>query len=67
MIISGRPKTGRPSAGSYREGRGKKLCIRVSDDDIYRLNKLCNHFQMTKSDYLIMCIREGFGEINEQK
>lgn len=60
MIISGRVKTGRPKSGSYREGRGRKLCIRISEEDLKKLGKVCEYFQMSKSDYVIMSIREGF-------
>lgn len=65
MIVgSGRPRTGRPKRGSYREGRDRKICIRIGEEDLKRLEKVSGYFQMTKSDYLIMCIREGFGEMN---
>lgn len=64
MIVKGKPATGRPKSGSYREGRDRKLCIRISEEDIRRLEKLCGYFQMTKSDYVIMSIREGFKEVD---
>jgi len=60
MIGSGKPKTGRPKKGDYREGRDKKLCIRVSKDDLNMLERICETYQITKSDYIIMAIKEGF-------
>jgi len=68
MIIgSGKPTTGRPHSGSYREGRDKKLCIRVSDDDIFMLNKVCESLGMTKSDFIIMSISDCFRSLGEIK
>lgn len=65
MILgSGRPKTGRPELGSHREGRNRKLCIRISDDDLQRLNYICETFGITKSDYIIGAIRNGVDMID---
>ena len=65
MIGSGKPKSGRPKRGSYREGRGRKLCIRISDEDLRKLDKICERYQITKSDFIIMSIKEGFREMGK--
>ena len=64
MIGSGKPKTGRPETGSPREGRNRKLCIRISDDDLKLLNHICDTFGITKSDYIILSIRNGVDTID---
>ena len=63
MLGAGKPRTGRPEKGSYREGRDKKLCVRVSDSDINMLNRICEAYQITKSDFIIMSIKEGFSKL----
>ena len=63
MIFSGRPTTGRPKKGSHREGRDRKLCIRVDDDTIRKLEKVASYYGMTKSDLIIFSIDERFREI----
>jgi len=63
MIGSGRPKTGRPKDGSYRQGRNKKLCIRLSDGDLRKLEEVCNYYYISKSDFLIDAITSAFKEV----
>lgn len=68
MIIgSGKPTTGRPKRGNYREGRDKKICIRVSEEDIFMLNRICDSFGMTKGDFIISSIRDAFYRVGEMK
>lgn len=59
MLGSGKPKTGRPRRFSDREGRSKKLCIRISEGDLKLVEKGAKMYGMTKTDFVIMCIREG--------
>ena len=67
MIIgSGKPRTGRPKRGSYREGRGRKLCIRVSDEDLKLLKFVCDIYGITKSDFVIWTIREEVRMIGKE-
>lgn len=67
MIVGvGKPTTGRPGRGNYREGRNKKICIRVSEEDIFMLNRVCNSLGMTKSDFIISSIRDAFFCIKHQ-
>lgn len=56
MIISGRPRTGRPKKGSYREGRNRQLCIRIDETSLRKLERLAEHFGMTKSDLILFLI-----------
>lgn len=60
MKLEGRPATGRAKTLSYRQGRSKKLCIRVSERDLKRLELLTNFYGMTKTDYILSCIEDGF-------
>ena len=62
MIGEGRPTTGRPKKFSYREGRKKTLCIRLSEDDLALLDRLSSFYGVTKTDYIIMKIRSGWDE-----
>jgi len=64
MIIgSGRPKTGRPKKGSYREGRDRKLCIRLSYTDLKKLQYVCDIYGLTKSDFVIAAIDSAVKEV----
>ena len=65
MIGSNKPTTGRPKKGNYREGRERKLCIRISVEDLKKLNYICKHYQITKSDFIIDAIKSGFKEVKE--
>ena len=64
MNPTGKPKTGRPKKGSYREGRDRKLCIRVDKATLRKLDILSKHYGITKSDYLISEIGMAFDRIN---
>lgn len=59
MIGSGKPTTGRPAKGNYREGRDKKLCIRISYHDLKRLDFICEYYGITKTDFIISAIEEA--------
>lgn len=63
MIGSGRPTTGRPKRGSHREGRDHKLCIRISDKDLKKLETICSTYYISKSDLLIGLINEEYKEV----
>ena len=64
MIIgSGKPKKGRPKNGSYRQGRDCKLCIRLSSNDLRKLNKLCDIYSITKADFIIKSINDALREV----
>lgn len=65
MIGSGKPKTGRPRLGSYRNGRNKKLCIRISESDLSKLDKICRAFAITKSDFVIKAINDACSEVRD--
>ena len=67
MIGSGKPTTGRPKKGNYREGRDKKLCIRISSQDLKRLDFLCKQYDITKSDFVINAIRENVRKVVKWK
>lgn len=51
--------TGRPKKGSNRSGRNRKLCIRLSDDDLKKLNFICNRLDITKTDFIVQMIHKG--------
>lgn len=59
MIGSGKPTTGRPKKGSERSNRNRKLCIRISDEDLKCLEYVCKKLDITKTDYIILMIRNG--------
>jgi len=63
--IFGGPKTGRPKKASYREGRTRQLNIRLSDEDLYHLEKLADFYGVTKTDYILMKIDEGLLEMRK--
>ena len=65
MLGEGKPTTGRPKKFSSRSGRSKTLCIRISPEDLELLGRLAAFYGMTKTDYLILKIRQGMAEINE--
>lgn len=65
LIGNGKPKTGRPESGSYREGRDRKLCIRLSDSDLAKLTDICRFFGITKSDFVIKAINDAALEVKE--
>jgi len=56
---NGKARTGRAKRGSYRQGRNKKLCIRLSEFDLAKLNRLCDYYGMTKADIIINAIDEA--------
>lgn len=55
-MIPEKPTTGRPKKHSNRSGRDRKICIRVSDIDIRKLEKLCVFYDTTKTDFIIAMI-----------
>ena len=63
MIGAGLPKTGRPKKLSEREGRDRQLCIRISNRDLRKLNDICSHMAVTKTDFLTMCIQETWAKM----
>ena len=63
MIGSGRARTGRPKHGSPREGRSKKLCIRVSESDLRMLEAVANYYYISKTDFIISAISSEFKAI----
>ena len=65
MIIVGRPKTGRPEKDSYRGGRSKKLCIRISDKDLRHLEMISDFYGMSKTDFVISKIDEEIRYISK--
>lgn len=64
-MILPRPTTGRPKSGDKREGRNKKLCIRISEIDLKRLAKLSKFYGLTKTDCIIMLINDGIYEMSK--
>ena len=58
MLGSGKPKTGRAKKYTERSNREKQLCIRISETDLKMLNRICKKYGVTKTDFLIGCIRE---------
>lgn len=56
MIITGKPTTGRPKKGTYREGRNRKLCIRIDPSSLKKLDRIAKSFGMTKSDFILYMI-----------
>lgn len=48
--------SGRPKKSEARERRDKKLCIRISMDDLERLNAICSTYGITKTDYILSTI-----------
>ena len=64
MIPVGKPTTGRPKSGSYREGRDQKLCIRVSKATLKKLDILSKSYGISKTDYIISEIDMAFERIN---
>ena len=63
----GKPRTGRPKKGSYREGRNRKLCIRTDDETIKKLNFVCNYYGITKSDFIIEAINQEVNSIAKER
>lgn len=63
MIGAGKPKTGRPKKGNYREGRDRKLCIRLTTKDLKRLETVCKIYYISKSDFIIGAIADAFKEV----
>lgn len=53
MIPEGKPTTGRPKKGSYRENRKEGLYIRVSRDDLKKLDAVCEALCITRTDYIL--------------
>jgi len=69
MFIPCQATTGRPKKFSYREGRTKKLCIRVSELDLVKLERVCKYYGISKTDFILMSIYDEIGRIckkNEQ-
>lgn len=65
MIGQGKPRTGRPKSGSYREGRSRKLCIRISESDLHKLSAICEFLGITKSDFIIKMINDKDLEVRK--
>lgn len=59
-MITGKKTTGRPKKFNYRSGRDHKICIRVSEIDIRKLEKLCEFYGVTKTDFLISQIENAY-------
>ena len=60
MIPEGKPTTGRPKRGSYRERRNRGLYIRVTGDDLIKLDKLCEILGITRTDYILSKIEMDY-------
>ena len=67
MIGEDRQKTGRPKKGSYREGRCRKMCVRMSEIDIRKLNYICSYYGITKSDFVASSIEEEVMRIRRRE
>ncbi len=65
MLGQGKPRTGRPKSGSYREGRSRKLCIRISESDLHKLSAICEFLGITKSDFIIKSINDKALEVKK--
>ena len=63
MVISGRPTTGRPKKGNYREGRNKHLCIRIDTTSLKKLERVASSLGMTKSDFILYMIDLEYGKM----
>ena len=63
MVISGRPTTGRPKKGNYREGRNKQLCIRIDTTSLKKLERVASSLGMTKSDFILYMIDLEYGKM----
>lgn len=57
VMPPGKPTTGRAKKGSFRSGRSKKLCIRISEEDLHILGRLAQNYGLTKSDFVIELVR----------
>lgn len=55
--------TGRPKSDSYRRDRNKKLCIRISEEDLKLLQKIADFYDISKTDFIIMKIDEEIDTI----
>lgn len=53
MIPEGKPTTGRPKKGSYRERRNCSIYIRASGDDLMKLDAICKELGITRTDYIL--------------
>lgn len=53
MIPEGKPTTGRPKKGSYRESRNYGIYIRASGDDLMKLDAICKMLGITRTDYIL--------------
>lgn len=67
MIGSGRARTGRPKHGSPREGRSKKLCIRVKEGDLRMLETVAKYYDISKTDFIISAILSEFRAIKNDE
>lgn len=67
MLGQGRATTGRPKKGDQREGRGRKLCIRISDSDLKKLEKVCSEYGISKTDFLISAIEDAYFRVKKLK
>lgn len=63
MIPEGRPTTGRPKKGSYREKRTHGFYIRIGELDLRKLRTICDHFGITRTDYILSAIDRDYERI----
>lgn len=56
----GKRTTGRPKKFDDRSGRNRKICIRVSEFDIRKLDLLCEFYGLTKTDFIISQIENAY-------
>jgi len=60
MLLPGKRTTGRPKKFDDRSGRDRKICIRISERDIRKLERLREYYGLTKTDFLISQIENAY-------
>ena len=63
MIPEGRPTTGRPKKGSYRERRARGFYIRIGELDLRKLRIICERLGITRTDYILSAIDRDYERI----
>ena len=66
-MIPKKRTTGRPKKSSYREGRKRSLCIRLSDQDLKKLEFITDYYGISKTDFLIMKIDDEVHDISRRE
>jgi hypothetical protein len=55
----------REKKASHRNRKSKKMNLRLSEDDVYAIDKIAAFYGITKTDFVVSAIRHGYKEMKE--